>query len=296
MFKSIIWQIKLALSRKVLHYVFLVMLTLSCLAPVIYLLDNLGNTTATNYDSLFSNLIYYDFSKSGSTAFPILFPLIVFIPFASIYSINVKLHNSSLQIIRFGRKKYYVSQCIANFIIGFTSIFIPLFLNSIISYIFLGKSKCFIISYDKFGLYNWFISFYYYPDSFTNYPYPIPYISFLLQNQLVYTILFILLSSLFWGLCTVFMYACTFFIKRFYIKAVIPLELIMLFGLTSTNSYLTKVDSFETRQYLNKDLFSYVSINEYPGKNYWLFSIICCVMIVFSFLSIYKKIREDQFD
>lgn len=206
--------------------------------------------------------------------FEMLFPFIVIMPFCFNYMTDNNQNNIYIISVRGSKTSYYLSSWIVAFIGGFIIIFIPLLLN------FLLNISTFPLNslLDDTNINTYSAS--HIEDYLSNYLFANLYV----KNPIVHNLLFILIPSIFAGNVCVFVYAISFFIKRFKLLLFLPFYWV---------HYV--LSAMESKLNINVYYFKYITELEIVDrKSPVFFLILNLVMLGSSIIILAWKIKSDE--
>ena len=135
-------------------------------------------------DSLYNHFIGLDYWHKQPQILYMLFPLLASIPYSSSYCIEKKSGYLKVMLTRTERKRYYISKFISVYLSGFITVFLILILSLIISMMFYPMLR---------------------PEPITaQFPVAIGNSMFkemFIDHPMSYTLLYIIIDSIFFGLC-----------------------------------------------------------------------------------------------
>jgi len=281
---AIRWNMSLMMKKKTMLISFSVMLLFSLFNVVYSILRETNNGYSKTVDSFMGYLLF-----EGNPLLSVLYfliPIIIILPYSTIGFTNSKSHVSSIQKIRFGIKKYYVSQYVTSFIGGFIVVFFPLLIGTIFNIIFLPSSKN-VFNGNTFFVYLTQLSWKNYKSTNNPYSFFLPELFF--DHPFLHILIFIFAFSVFSGLLSGLIYTFSFVIRKKAINAILLLEVLFFFSLL----YKNKHNSLTTKNYNPIDYFT---INSAPGKSLIIFLIFIFLIIILTVILLYKQIKRDQFE
>lgn len=206
--------------------------------------------------------------------FEMLFPFLVIMPFCFSYMTDKQQNNISVISIRGSKKSYYLSSWMTAFIGGFIIIFIPLLLNFLLNISTFPLNS--MLDDTNMNTYS--------PAHIEDYWCKYLFANLYVKNPIVHNLLFVLIPSVFAGNVCVFVYAVSFFIKRFKLLLFLPFYWV---------HYV--LSALESKLGLNVYYFRYITELEIiDGKSSAFFLMLNIVMLGISLIILAWKIKSDE--
>lgn len=209
--------------------------------------------------------------------FKVIFPFIVVFPFAFSYIDDLRINVNPYYMRRMGRATYFKTKMVTSFIGGVLIILIPFFINLILCNItFPHNNNTYFGEYNRENYINSLLGTNI--DISTKYK-QLPFLKLYLLSPFLYNLFYIIVMSLFAGVWSMFSLSCSFFINKVKILLFLPNYLILYFG------RLYDAVSYNSKQYINFDLMSYVAVDDFYGHSPVLFLVVNILLLLFCFLS-----------
>ncbi|MBQ7755685.1 MAG: hypothetical protein IJ401_00045 [Oscillospiraceae bacterium] len=206
--------------------------------------------------------------------FEMLFPFIAIMPFCFSYITDRQQNNISVISIRGSRKSYYFSSLLTAFIGGFLIIFIPLLVNFILNVTTFPLDS--MLDDTNMNTY----SFSHITEYWKKYVFAYLYV----KNPVIHNLLFILIPSVFSGNVCVFVYAVSFFFKRYKLLLFLPFYAV---------HYV--LSALESKFKINVYYFRYITqLEVLNGKSVGFFIFFNVMLVGISLIILLRKIKSDE--
>ena len=284
---SIKVQIEIMFHKREFKIAMLISLGFTCFAFFNAIKMNWGIDASEMWDAT-QNLCYGVGNPSYSMLI-FLFPFLIVIPYASSYIDDYRNQLLPVYAIRSSRMKY-VSKLIACFIGTSLVIAIPFLFNFLLMNLFFPHSRCLLPG----G----------YPDSVfcqnvlgigsvykSNYP-VMSFLGLFLDNQILYSLLYLVIISIFAGWMGTFVLGLSFIWK--YSKLFLFLPVFVLFQVLSTlNNYLFDRAVENETFYTNIDIMSYVLPIQYNNQSPYFFAGFLLVTAIIIIITTVYAVKHD---
>lgn len=273
-------QFSLMIRKKGFQFAFTVMM-LYAIGSFIFAILNCWNQDASSMYSAYTFCANND-SSPLFKYFRMLFPFLIVFPF-TFSSMADRVNQITTYIFsRCQQKIYFRSLYINAFIGGFVILFIPLFLNWLLLFVTIPHAGNFVFGWPYSRAFTEVIT-----DKSV-----IPFPWLFLKSTMAYAFVYDLIISAFAGLLSVFSIACSFFIKKYKIFALLPVFVILyICRILDMSSFDSSMNG--NNLYMALDPFAYVSITSMNGKRFFVIALFCLLITLFSVFQLWRMERKE---
>jgi len=273
-------QFSLMIRKKGFQFAFTVMM-LYAMGSFVFTVFNSWNQDVSSMYSAYTYCANND-SSLLFKYFRVLFPFLIVFPF-TFSSMTDRVNQITTYIFsRCQQKSYFRSLYINAFIGGFVILFIPLFLNWLLLFMTIPQDGNFVFGWPYTTSFADLIA-----DTGT-----IPFPWIFLKSTMAYAFVYDLIISAFAGLLSVFSMACSFYIKKYKIFALLPVYVILyICRIIDMSSFDSAKNG--THSYTALDPFVYVTITTLNGKRCVVIVLFCLVITLFSLFQLRRMERKE---
>jgi hypothetical protein len=280
---NILTQFKIMLNKKgfIISFCFMIAFSLYSYLMGVFELNGLDRYLCRGVEGQF----LLNFLNSNSEIWCSIYPMIIILPFCFSVIIDKEIHINDLMIVRGSRKKYYISKAVVAFIGAFLICFVPLIINN-----FLNS----VTFYDGVTNISWVqkLQEQYSADLLgtnviVNTKYKIvPLVGLYVRHPIIFNYVWALFVSTVAGFISVFVFACSFYIKRYTVFLFLPFYLII--------TVLGKLTpSLSTNNYISFNFEQYIQVNSLYGRSYSLLWMFIGFLLLIAILLIRREYKKD---
>ena len=288
MIASIKAQIGIMLRKREFKAGMLISLAYTCFAFFYAIKMNWGLDVSEMWDA--NQNLCYGVGNPSYTILIFLFPFLIVIPYASSYIDDYRNQLLPVYATRSSRTKYYVSKLVACFVGTSLVIAIPFLINFLLTNLFFfhshhvipGGYQDNVFCQNVLGLGIIYKS---------NYPI-MPFLELFLDNQILYSFLYLVILSFFAGWMGTFVLGLSFIWR--YSKLLLFLPVFVLFQvLSNLNGYFFDRAIVNGTVYTNIDIMNYVLPIQYNHQSPYFFAGFLLVTAIIMIISTVYAVRHD---
>lgn len=222
---------------------------------------------------------------------PYVLSLVIVLPFSTSYIVDRNYNNENFVLHRCNKDTYLLSKMVVCFVGGLLIVLVPFLINTVLCKVTFFENLNYW--YGSYGTQNYVKNIVGTNQLYKSVNPVLPFMSLYLRSPWLYSLLYIIMLSIFSGLLSIFVLFCSFWTKRYKILLFLPVYMIVRFLRVLDTASFSAAMASEKNLYLNYNIMDYFIPQSFHGQSVLFAMVFIGLMVLFCAVSYMRERKRE---